>query len=177
MENKLPNRKHLRLTGFDYSSPGYYFVTICTLNKIEWFGEIFGASVILNAKGKIVEDCWFDLQKHYSNCELDYYVIMPDHFHGIVIITEQDIISRAGSEIYPNKNRNHGLSEIIRAFKSFSARRINLVSESTGKFQWQKSFYDRVIRNEKELYRIRKYIQENPLKKELEKLPENLGGL
>jgi len=176
MENKLPNRKHLRLTGFDYSSTGYYFITICTMNKIEWFGEISGASVILNSKGKIVEDCWFDLRNHYPNCELDYYVIMPDHFHGIIIITEQDIV-RDGSETHPNMNRNHGLSEIIRSFKSFSARRINLISESASKFQWQKSFYDRVVRNEKELLRIRKYIQDNPLRKELERLPENLGGL
>ncbi|MBI3125295.1 MAG: transposase [Ignavibacteriales bacterium] len=174
MENKLPNRKHLRLTGFDYSTPGYYFVTICTMTKIEWFGEISGASVILNAKGKIVEDCWFDLQNHYPNCELDYYVIMPDHFHGIIIITEQDIVSRDGSETHPNKNRIHGLSEIIRSFKSYSSRRINELPESKSKFHWQTSFYDRIIRNEKELLRIRKYIQDNPLKKELERLPENL---
>ncbi|OGU64520.1 MAG: hypothetical protein A2499_10140 [Stygiobacter sp. RIFOXYC12_FULL_38_8] len=177
MENKLPNRKHLRLTGFDYSSPGYYFVTICTMNKVEWFGEISGASVILNAKGKIVEDCWFDLQNHYPNCELDYYVIMPDHFHGILILTERDINYWDGSETHPKKSRNHGLSEIIRSFKSYSSRRINELSENKSKFNWQTSFYDRIIRNEKELYQIRKYIQDNPLRKELEKIPENLGGL
>lgn len=164
----------MRLSGFDYSSPGYYFVTICTLNKSEWFGEVSGTSVILNPSGKIIKECWSDLQNHYSNCELDYYVIMPDHFHGIIIITEQDII-KDGPETHPIKSRNHSLSEIIRAFKSYSSRKINELPESKIKFHWQTSFYDRIIRNEKELYQIRKYIQENPLKRELERLPENLA--
>ena len=161
--NSFPNRKHTRLQEYDYSNSAYYYVTICTQGKRKTFGNIIDFSMKLNQFGKIVKQCWCDLPKHYSNCEIDYYVIMPDHFHGILIIDN----SREGSMTLPGTKR-HGLSEIIRAFKSFSAKKINESLNKEKVFHWQKSFYDRIIRNEKELFQIRRYIEQNPLKWEIE---------
>jgi len=168
--NNLPKRKRTRLKEYDYSNSAYYYVTICTQCKRKMFGNIIGSSVKLNQFGRIVEECWQDLQNHYCNCELDDYVIMPDHFHGILIIDN----CREGSMTLPNTKR-HGLSEIIRAFKSFSAKKINESLNQEKEFHWQKSFYDRIIRNEKELFQIRLYIEQNPLKWEIEnELHDNL---
>jgi len=102
--------------------------------------------------GKIVADCWYDLPNHYSNIILDEFVVMPDHIHGIIII-------RNGSD---NKIK-HGISEFIRAFKSFSSRRINEFNAVTVKSGiWQPRFYDRIIRSDNELNRVRLYIKNNP---------------
>jgi len=164
MNNSLPNRKRNRYKDFDYTSNGYYFITTCTENRIDYFGKIHHGKMVLNESGLIVDKCWNDLPNHY-NCSLDYYSIMPNHFHGIIIIEKKNI---------PGK-RNYSLSEIIRGFKTFSSKQINQKRIGISKFKWQKSFYDRIIRNEKELFQIRRYIEQNPIKWEIEKgIPENL---
>ena len=90
---------------------------------------------------------------------------MPDHLQGIVIVNNS----------LDSGFKNHSLSEMIRGFKTFSSKEINQVMKNEEKFQWQKSFYDRIIRNEKELYEIRKYIVQNPFKWDIEKNnPQNL---
>lgn len=160
--NKLPNRKRTRLKEYDYSKPAYYYVTICTQDKKKMFGDIINASMKMNYLGRIVASCWSDLPNHYKNCELDFFVIMPNHVHGIIIINGEN-----KSKIKYSV-KNHGLSEIVRGFKSFSARKINEVLINHDQFHWQKSFYDRIIRNEKELFQIRRYIEQNPLKWEIE---------
>ena len=122
MQNK---RRSLRLTIFDYTQNGFYFVTVCVKHKHPMFGEIINGAMILNDYGRIVEHVWNGLSCHYSNCRLDEYVIMPDHFHGIVEIV--------GAGLKPA--RIHGVSEIIRAFKTFSSRKINeMVGVKT--YQW-----------------------------------------
>lgn len=167
---KFPDRKRTRLKEYDYSDAGYCFVTICIKEKKKLFGKIIGSHIVLNQFGIIVEECWQDLPNHYPNCELDCYVIMPDHFHGIIIIDR----CRDESVTRP-KAKNHDLSEIIRGFKTFSSKRINELLDQKETFHWQKSFYDRIIRSEKELFQIRKYILQNPLKWELDRgIPENL---
>ncbi|MBX3043464.1 MAG: hypothetical protein KIT33_05120 [Candidatus Kapabacteria bacterium] len=85
------NRKRNRLKDFDYSNDGYYFVTICTQNREEFFGKIKNGKMILNEYGAIVEKCWFDLPNHYKNCLLDEFIIMPNHIHGIVIIENYNV--------------------------------------------------------------------------------------
>lgn len=162
MKNDLPQRKRTRHKDYDYSTDGYYFITTCVKGREEMLGFISNDKLVLTEYGRIVESCWLDLPNHYKNCNIDYFVVMPDHFHGIVIIdnAQKDV-------------KHFSLSEIIGGFKSFSSRKINECKKET--FEWQKSFYDRIIRNEKELYEIRKYIEQNPLKWELEKgTPENL---
>lgn len=157
----MKHRKLNRLENYDYSQNGMYFITICTKNREYFFGEIKNGEIILNDTGKIIKKCWLDLPNHYKNCILDEWAIMPNHFHGIIEI-RHDIVE-TGFKPVPTEliNKTHSLSEFIRGFKTFSSRRIN---ELNGKnyFQWQRSFYDHIIRNDESLNKIREYIQINP---------------
>lgn len=166
-KKSFPKRKPTRLKEYDYSLQGYYFITVCVENFRQVLGKVEDEKMILNTAGKIVEDTWKDIPKHYERCELDEFVVMPNHFHSIIILEN---VSRDRSQTDPKKvYHKHSLSEIVRAFESFSSREINKQSSLTQKFKWQKSFFDRVIRNERELFLIRKYIQQNPLKWNIEK--------
>ncbi len=124
-----------------------------------------GDAVRLNAAGEIVRACWDNLPDHYPNIELDVFVVMPDHVHGIVFINDEIRVSNVGEGLRPsptNTFRKHGLTEIVRAFKSFSARRINQLRDSPGTQVWQRSFHDHIIRDERELNTLRTYILCNP---------------
>jgi len=166
----MRERKKIRLRNYDYSKNGYYFITICTKNREEWFGKVEKEEMILDQYGKIVNQCWDDLPNHYLNCSLDTFVIMPNHIHGIIVIHSDNTVGN-GLKPFPT----HGLSEVIRGFKTFASRKINAKIESQNKFEWQKSFYDHVVRNEKSLHNLRHYITFNALKWELD--IENKRGL
>ena len=119
--------------------------------------------MVLNKYGHIIENCYLDLINHYPNCLLDEFVIMPNHFHGIIIIqnTNQPVIDLSvGNGLKPFPTR-YSLSEIIRGFKTFSSRKIHELGLNS--FIWQKSFYDNIIRNKYSLYYIREYIKNNPI--------------
>ncbi len=161
------NRKIPRLKNYDYSQPGYYFITICVQDRICCFGEIENGKMTLNEYGKIVSDCWLDLPNHYKNCELDVCAVMPNHFHGILII------SPVGKGLKPFPTKTHGLTEIIRGFKTFSSKKINILKQIS--FSWQKSFHDHIIRKEESLDKIREYIANNPKQWELDaENPKNI---
>lgn len=165
---KLSNRKRTRLIEYDYSQFGFYFITICIKERTELFSKIKNGKVVLTEYGKIIEETLIGLSNFY-NIDIDSYIIMPDHIHLIMILDNDTI---------PEKNNSTKIktvSDVIGKFKSYSTKRIKSELKSTQDFYWQKSFYDRIIRNEKELYQIRKYINENPLKWEIEKkFPINL---
>jgi len=157
------DRKLNRWRGYDYSMPGQYYITICTQKRFCYFGEVIEGKMILNEFGKIANECWFDLLNHYKGRELDEFQIMPNHIHGIIKIINDQYFKTAvsvGNGLKPFPTI-HGLSEIVRGFKTFSSQKINKLQDQIY-FHWQKSFYDRVIRNEKELNNIRYYIQQNP---------------
>ena len=154
------NRKRNRLNKFDYSSQGYYFVTICVKDRVCCFGDVVGGEMVLSDYGQVVKDCWLGLPNHYQNAKLDHFVVMPNHFHGIIII------SSVGNGLKPFPTSTHGLSEIIRGFKTFSSRTINNLNQIH--FSWQKSFYDHVIRQDESLDKIREYILNNPKQWELD---------
>lgn len=159
---EFPKRKSTRLKEFDYSQFGFYFVTICIKNRKEFFSKIDNSSVVLSKYGNIIKNIIMNLHS-YDNVEIDCYVIMPNHIHLIIILDKDE-----------NK-RNYSLSDVVGKLKSFASKEIRKSLEDKEIFEWQKSFYDRIIRNEKELYQIRKYIQENPLRWDIEKdKPENL---
>jgi len=82
----MQDRKLNRLEGFDYSVEGYYFVTICTKSKIEWFGKINNGEITLSEFGKIVKNFWLEIPNHYQNALLDHYIVMPNHIHSIIIL-------------------------------------------------------------------------------------------
>jgi REP element-mobilizing transposase RayT len=156
----IKKRKPLRLKEYNYSLEGSYFVTICTKDREDLFGQIVCGALSLNKYGKIVQSCWNELPNHYSNILLDEFVIMPNHVHGIIIIID-DVVG-AGLRPAPTRDKRYPLSEIIRAFKSFSGRRINEMRRTPGLSVWQRNYYDHIIRNEKSLYRIREYVRTNP---------------
>lgn len=166
----------IRLKSWDYTNPWWYFITICTNNFIEYFGKIRNGKMHLSPIGNIVEREWLRTEKLRDYIELDYYVIMPNHLHGIIIINESDRrdVSRNVSTNYFSKisPKPASLSSTMRAFKGSVTRECN---KNKLIFKWQPKFYDRIIRNEKELFNIRKYIDENPLKWEGNRNPENLA--
>jgi REP element-mobilizing transposase RayT len=163
---KNHNRHSTRLKGYDYTQAGGYFVTICTKEWVHLFGDIQNGEMIINNLGRIVQHQWLDLPKHYAGVELDDFIVMPNHFHGVIIIngivtTKRNLVG-AGLKPAPTNTKNHGLPELIRAFKTFSARKINKVNGNQAPTIWQRGYFDRVIRNVSELDRIREYIRANP---------------
>ncbi len=161
----IHNRKRNRLEGYDYSTPGYYFVTICSKEMLEYFGRVNNSKMKLNDAGQIVRKCWFDLPNHYKNCKLHTFIIMPNHIHGIIEIVGNGLKPFQNEQTTNIRNGlkpflTHGLSEIVRGFKTFSSKYIN--QQTKYKFTWQKSFYDHIIRNDNELNRISDYIEKNP---------------
>ncbi len=163
-----------RIKDFDYSTPLWYYVTFNTKNHIEWFGNIVKGKMILNDIGMVVDKEWLRTKEIRKNVDFDYYIIMPNHFHGIIILNgTSNVETRRGVSLqYQDGNQfskpiKNSLSVIINQFKGTVKRWCNKNDYSD--FSWQSRFYDRVIRNEKELYKIRKYIVDNPLKWEIEK--------
>ncbi len=164
MNRQARRRRPVRLRGYDYTQPGAYFVTICVNRHRCIFGEVRDDAVSLNESGQIVWECWNDLARHYPHVETDAFVVMPNHVHGIVMLTRTNV----GAGLRPAPTRSHlelsrhGLPEIVRALKSFSARGVNQLRATPGARVWQRGYHERVVRNNEELNRIRQYISENP---------------
>ncbi|BDQ03153.1 transposase [Ignavibacterium sp.] len=160
-KKEYPQRKRNRLREFDYSNDGYYFITICVDEMVNCFGKVESSDVILNDYGKVIKTILTGLSTKYKCCEIDYYIIMPNHIHFIMIIDNS------------NKNLTCSVPKIVGAFKSVTTIEIHKMGLEN--FKWQRSYYDRIIRNESKLFYIRQYIEQNPLRWELEKdNPENL---
>ncbi len=169
---KQHHRRSIRVPSHCYSDPGWYFVTICTKDRRTVFGEIVGRRVSLNAQGIIVRNAITDISNHYHSVAIDSYVIMPNHVHVVILIKhqkrKQNIVPRTsgsavGAGLRPAPTRQEvPLSEIVRAIKSFSSRRINECSSQIC-FQWQRNYYERIVRSYRELEGVRMYIRDNPL--------------
>ena len=175
--------KSIRLRGYDYSRAGAYFVTICTHNKECLFGSVMGENMVLSDFGRMVEVEWLKTAEIRKNVILDVRVIMPNHFHGIVLITEKDSGKARLATTHGNvqikmefgKPQLGSLSAIVGSFKSAVAKQINLMRNTLGKEVWQRNYYERIIRNPEELQRIREYIIHNPLKWHLDS--DNPAGI
>lgn len=172
-------RKSIRLKEYDYKQPGSYFVTICVQNHQCLFGNIIvGAGpcarpeMVLNDIGKMVQFIWEQMPKYYPGTDIDSFIVMPNHIHGIVTLK-----TGTGQPRGVAPTTVLSLPQIVHRFKSLTTARYrhgvkqNQWLPFTNRL-WQRNYYERVIRNENELSEIRKYIQENPLKWELD--PENL---
>ena len=148
------NRQSIRLKGYDYSNSGAYFITLCIQDREKLLSNISNSIVELTLAGNMIEKWWLELINKYSNIDLDEYVIMPDHFHGIVWINNYE------TEI--------SIPTILKWFKAMSTNEyIRNVKENNwkpfNKKLWQRNYYEHIIRNEKSLKNIRQYIQNNPL--------------
>ncbi len=152
--DELFKRKPIRMEDYDYSTPGAYFLTVCTANREEIFWKVVGADIIrpenvpLSPAGKIVEQGILQIPEHYENVLVDKYCIMPDHIHMILRI-ESDVAGRIISA--PT------VSTMVGSMKRWISRQI-------GKPIWQKSYYDHGIRNQRDYDEIWEYIDNNPLK-------------
>jgi REP element-mobilizing transposase RayT len=153
-----------RLKGYDYSSPGEYFVTICAGGKVECFGDVVDGEMNRNDVGEIVAEEWQRTQEIRKNVVLDEWVVVPNHFHGIVCIIEHASVETHCNASLQWKNKfgpqKNNLSSIIRGFKSITTKRIR--ANGHPEFSWQPRFYDHIIRDEKGLNAIREYIHNNP---------------
>ena len=162
----------IRLKGWDYRNSGYYFVTICTKDRHPYFGQIVKGEMCLSSIGEIATQCWREIPKHHENVDLDEFMIMPNHTHGIVILCNPigtlHTPSPQDKSIMSNISPKAGsLSTIIRSYKSAVTRLCGL--QGVKQFAWQTRFYDHIIRDEKSLRNIRRYIMNNPAKWELDK--------
>jgi REP element-mobilizing transposase RayT len=157
-----PNKHHrrsIRLKGYDYAKAGAYFITICTWQRQNLFGEIVNSEMQLSDHGEIIQFYWDKLPKHHHHLELDTFIIMPNHVHGILVLLDD-----------ASGKFRHALPEILRGFKTFSARHINKIRHLTGVSVWQRGYYEHIVRHEESLMAIREYIVNNPLSWEKDEL-------
>ena len=160
MFKRSHERKRNRLPHYNYSQPGYYFITICTHQFIPYFGSIKNKVMNLNGIGKIAKSCWERIPKHFEHVGLDEFIIMPNHFHGIITI-EPSVVGDALLRPLRNDRTKMLIPRIVHGFKSCVTRNIKKqYSQST--FKWQKSYYDHIIRDENGLEQIQYYIKSNP---------------
>lgn len=157
------HRHSIRLKGYDYTQAGAYFVTICTWQRQSLLGAIANGEMQLSDYGKVACFYWLNLLKYHHHLELDQFVIMPNHIDGILVLADDAACQK-----------RHGLPEIIRGFKTFSARHINRMRRMAGVSVWQRGYYEHIIRHEESLTAIREYIIKNPLSWEKDELyPKN----
>lgn len=156
----LPQRKQIRLVGYDYTAAGGYFITICAYQRQHLFGTIVEGTMQLSAIGLLVEQEWTATPIHRPYLRLDAFTIMPNHVHGVVFIEDPSAL--------PNDRAQHAaplpsgsLGAFVRAFKSAVSRR----SKIELGFQqpiWQRNFHERIIRNADEYDKIAAYVISNP---------------
>ncbi len=178
------HRRSIRLKGYDYSLAAAYFITICAYERECLFGEITDGVMQLNEIGQIVADEWERSPEIRPEIELDNWIIMPNHIHGIFVICESandvavganDVaVGANGRSPLPIRMKPRSLSSFVSGFKSATTRRINLTRNAPGTSVWQRNYYDHIIRNESSLQNIRQYICNNPLSWEVDQLhPDN----
>lgn len=195
---KKHHRRSIRLNGYDYLQSGAYFITICVNNRLCLFGEIVNDQMNLKDAGKMIDKIWQEIPQHYPGVYVDFHVIMPNHFHGIILFIDETNNTGTSPHGRPYKSgqaqgsgqtqgsdptKRLSLGDVVSRFKSFTMHEYinrvkNLRWEPFYKKLWQRNYYEHIIRNENELNRIRKYIVDNPIKWEADKEnPKNIVWL
>ncbi|MEL6405790.1 MAG: transposase [Chloroflexota bacterium] len=154
----LPERKSPRLKDFDYTQSGAYFVTICTHLRQHIFGHVHEDNMILSDAGEIAQSRWLVLPEHHKDIELDAFIIMPNHMHGIIIIHGEPSPSPTQKQLTPKS-----LGTAVGSYKSSATRHIRkALPEFAHETIWQTRYHDHIIRNEADFTRIRTYVEYNP---------------
>ncbi|MCC5627067.1 transposase [Nostoc sphaeroides CHAB 2801] len=165
------HRHSIRLKGHDYTQHGAYFITICTRGRQCLFGNVVNGEMQLNSLGNIALNCWQTIPAHFSHIELDTFVVMPNHIHGILIITDNPVGARHCLALNQHPERNTekfgkpvrgSISTVIGSYKSVVSKRINIIWQTKGQSIWQRNFYEHIGREEKSIDNIREYIVNNP---------------
>jgi putative transposase len=161
------HRRSIRLKGWDYRTPGFYFVTVCTYQRQHLFED--------RALKDVAEVTWrlIPEQRHASHVRLDEWIVMPNHLHGLLELgpLKKDEVQPISIKGAPPRS----LPSVVGTFKSMAARRINNLRRTRGQMVWQRGYYERIVRNERELNAIRRYIRANPARWDEDK--ENLETL
>ena len=177
-----------RLKGWNYASSGYYFVTACEKNRNCVFGDIANNCGSLTPLGLAAIECWLAIPKHFPFVELDEFCIMPNHVHGIIVISSEAAVETQNFASLQHGNTQnfaslqHGntenkfgpqsknLASIVRGFKIGVTK---FARENDLPFAWQPRYHDRIIRDEQELFAVRTYIRNNPLEWALDEYTTN----
>jgi REP element-mobilizing transposase RayT len=149
------------LQSFDYAQPGAYFLTICAFERNSLFGRVRGDAVELSEIGRVVNAAWRELPRRFAHVQLDAYVIMPNHLHGILLLRRRESRDRARSEAYQKPVRG-SLPTIVRSFKATASGRIKEAGIQLPHPVWQRNYFERVLRTGKEVMAATRYILENP---------------
>ena len=176
-QSKPKRRKSIRLKNFNYSNAGAYFVTICSQDMACLFGDVLRGETVLNEVGEMIRTAWSEIPYYFKNVQLDGFVLMPNHFHGIVWLIEApvgvgpraDPREALGELGQPRGVAPTALFDIVYQFKSLTTNKYiqgvkTKYYKPFNKRLWQRNYYERVIRNEEELNNIRQYIMDNPKK-------------
>ncbi|MBI5102572.1 MAG: transposase [Nitrospirae bacterium] len=163
------------MKAYDYSEAGAYFVSICSHGRECLFGDVLDGEIRLNEFGMIVVAVWQNLPEHFSHVELDGFVVMPNHVHGILVINRKGMACHAPTTTTTTTTNRQfarpvagSLPTIIGSFKSAITRQANQVRNTPGLPVWQRNYYEHVIRDKDELERIRQYVIDNPFQWEMD---------
>ncbi len=150
----IHQRRSIRLKGYNYALSGAYFVTICTHARECLFAEFADERMILNDAGKVVQKIWDAIPVNYPGIETDLFVIMPNHIHGIIVIREPE--KQGAMNCAPT------LGMVVRGYKARCTHAINAMRKTVGTPVWQRNYYERILRYDRELSSAREYIFNNP---------------
>ena len=174
------DRRSIRLTNYDYTQPGAYFVTIVTARRDHLFGEILNEVMCLNMFGQIASEEWYKTAEVRSYIRLmsDEFIVMPNHIHGIIRILNQPVgaTRRVAPTKIPHGPQAGSIGAVIAQYKSIVTKRINEHRNTSGVSVWQRNYWEHVIRNERALDAVRRYITENPRRWDLDRYNANATG-
>ncbi|TMB96202.1 MAG: transposase [Chloroflexi bacterium] len=152
----------VRLPSWDYSAPGYYYITMCTKNRGCYLGREEAGQIILSSAGDIATEEWLKAPMVRPDVRLDEFVVMPNHLHGIAILRQTSLETHLRGVSTARRVPRTTLGSLIRQFKSITTKRI--WASGNREFGWQTRFHDHIIRSERSLNAIRNYILDNPRK-------------
>lgn len=167
------HRRSIRLQNYDYAQSGAYFVTICTQHRACVLGEVVDGQMRLSELGLIAAQGWQWLAEQYAHVQLDAWVVMPNHLHGILVLTDDQPHEKGGSRTAPAVARKP-VGRLVGAFKTVTTKQINALNEVADDLLkplfWQRNYHEHVVRNEADLSRLREYVVNNPMKWVLDSL-------
>lgn len=156
-------RHSIRLSGYRYTRRGWYFITMCTADRVRMLARLRRNALELTAAGRIVADAWADLPSRFPHIAIDAFVVMPDHIHGIIVIRRRPQSTIRGTLRTHRGSIPGSLPAIVQAFKSMSTRRIRSEVDRNARV-WQRNYYERIVRDDDAITAIRRYIVNNPAK-------------
>jgi len=179
-------RRSIRLKDYNYSQEGAYFITVCTRNRENLFGNVTEGQMQLNGYGKVVNDFWGNIPLHFPSVDTDAFVVMPNHVHGIILINDacrggatppmgNGMVSPSGGEV-TSPLRKISLGQIVAFYKYQTAKLVNQIRNTPGVTVWQRNYHDHIVHDDEHLNKIREYVFQNPLKWDLDDENPNKQG-